>query len=1038
MKYTLLFLIVFIPSSVLAQRVQLIDSQKALSRSAVLSDSGKLDLAIKELLTIPSRDTNYVFAQTKLAEMYKNNNQFDKAIEIADRLLGWKTSYAAEMICTKASAYDKKKEYDKAIAILQEGLKKYPFDIQIRFQIGTAYHNKHDYANAIKAYYDVLEIYPYSSATHLNLGNIAVWFGDKTHAMLSFGMYLSLKETDNAKLSFFENLVSNQLDEEGKGNATKTGKNAFERLDQILQSKIAMDKKFKTEVPVDAATVRQFEMLFQQLNTASQGDDDPWYKFYVPIYAAIRDKKMITPFLNHILSSSSIASVQKWNSKNEKAREAFFTVVREQLTRDRGTIRVPESFELGKTTHAEYSDDNRVQAIGSVTKGQEQGRYFYYHSNGVRSAEGFYDEGKKVKTWSYWRDNGTLSSMESYNDSIVYGFYNDEKKKYRYKAKNEDINGPITFYYRSGIKSEERIHHDGKRDGKGHWYYENGNVKAEFEYANDNTVGPWIDYEMNGKVKARTPYKDGEIDGVREVFWPDGKLKERETYVAGKRDGPAEFFHDNGKLHYKGLYKNDLPVGEWLYYTRNGQLDESRLFNDAGKIDGENPVYFEGVLFCKNINKNGVLIQVAYFDKDGKEYSKSGSPDGTFAVKHYYASGQLLWEGQYKAGFRDGKWTQYYREGNVMTTYNYLDGDFNGEQTDFYRNGKKRVVSTYNKGARNGYVQEFYSNGQLSREGWYVDGQMQQQWIDYFPDGSIANDYYYLNDNIVDTAYTYSVEGKIDSRDFYENGEQIAPKKDSLRVRYFPDGKVFSKLKFIAGEPSGKYELFDEFGAPSTSGNYINGVRYGTWNFVNELGKPDQSAHYMNGTADSTLVNYYEFGSVFNTVQYEAGDRNGLVKFFAPNGQPIVEKKYTDDELIAFRVSEKNGQFGEWRPISAKFSVVAYYANGQKAYEEEYISGTISGQKRIYFPDGKPCKDYSYVDGEIDGPIIDYYPNGKVCMKGQFRIGSREGVFEFFQENGMPFKTINYKFGRKSGPTTLYVKGVKSKEVLYSNDLPVR
>jgi antitoxin component YwqK of YwqJK toxin-antitoxin module len=188
---------------------------------------------------------------------------------------------------------------------------------------------------------------------------------------------------------------------------------------------------------------------------------------------------------------------------------------------------------------------------------------------------------------------------------------------------------------------------------------------------------------------------------------------------------------------------------------------------------------------------------------------------------------------------------------------------------------------------------------------------------------------------------------------------------------------------------------------------------------------------YVYGKLDSTLTAYYDFGGIYFTTEYADGSRNGITRVFAPDGTPILEKRYRDGAIIEVRTTGKNGQFGEWKPFSANINIVAYYPNGTKSYEEEYTAGNLSNARRIYFPDGKLCMEYHYIDGENDGSFVVNYPTGKTCLKGQYRLGEMDGILEVFQENGMPLKTITYKMGSKIGPTTIFKNGVKSKEIIY-------
>ncbi|HMJ70031.1 MAG TPA: hypothetical protein VK508_14095 [Cyclobacteriaceae bacterium] len=1074
----LMVLTTVLTSPLIAQQLPFINSGEVLQRVSVLEDSGKHDLAIKELLTIPRRDTNYVQGQVRLAEIYNSNKQYDEATAVADRVLKRATRFRSTLLGVKATALESKKEYDNAISFLRAALKDYPFDVQLRYQLATSYHNKLDYVNAIKAYYDVLEISPYSSNVHLNLGAISMWTGHKTHAILSYGIYLTLQNTDNVKLSLLENICSNQAESEGAAKERAAGiPNGFEKLDQIIRSKVAMDKKFKTEVPVDAAIVKQFEMLVKQLNTVATDVDDPWVKFYLPVFETLRDRKMMEPFLYHITASSPIEAVKKWNAKNEKTREKFFTVVNEALERDRDDIRIPASLGLGERTHAEYGENNLVSGVGGFSNGKEHGKWIYFSSNSEKIAEGAYENGAKKGEWKYYTNTGAPTTTENLDTGEVTTWYPNGSKEVHYFLKNKEVEGDITFYYPCGSVSERRTHKDGKKYGKGQTFFETGAVKSDFEYADGTLSGAWIDYDVFGSVKGKTQYRHGERHGITETFWSNGKLKDKEDYTEGKTNGISEGYHDNGKLSYKGNNVNDLPVGEWLYYNRYGEQTERRFYDNTGKLDQENVFYHDGTLDYRSVYSNGMITQMISYDKSGNELWKGGSPDGNFDVKHHYPGGQLLSEGKFRKGVRDGKWLQYHRAGMVQATFNYADGKFDGLQEEFFTNGKRKIVSTYKAGEREGYAEEFYSTGVKQREGWYSANKWQQQWLSYHADGTVMEDTYYINDETVDSVFVYSVEGKVATKYFYAsdnrvfqssfNPEQttfstdINIREQAVILKYgngspmakynslcgllngelersYPDGKPYAQFSYVGGRVTGAYKAYDEYGNIEATGHYKAGEPTGIWTYMNVNGSRSMEVPYINGARDSTLVNYYESGGVYFIAEYRNDKRHGLLKYFAPNKDLIVEKMFDDDQLIAFRAVGKNGQFGEWVANRPDMEIVAYYPNGAKALEEKYEHCVITGTKRMWFPDGKLCLEYNYKEGNNEGLSTDYYSNGKICRKAPYHLDVLEGKLEFFKENGMPLLTSEYKLGKKSGVTTLYSNGVKTKEIFYYNELPMK
>lgn len=1065
----------FFTLNALAQQIPLINSGEIINRSIALQDSSKYDIAIKELLSIPKRDTNYVWAQARLAELYNFNKQYPEAIAAADFVLKVPSEFKGAMYNMKARAYEEQKEFDKAIEIVQTALKEYPYSTPLRYWLATSYHNKLDYHNAIKAYFDVLEISPFSSNAHLNLGSIAMWTGHKTQAILSYGVYLALNNTHNAQLQTLEAICSNQAENEGAAK-DRAGANGFEKLDQILRAKIAMDKNFKTEVPIDGSLVKQIEMLVHQLNTVSSSENDPWVGFYVPLYKTLGDRKVVEPFLYHILTSSPIEAVKKWNSKNEKALKVFYDVFNTAIARDRGTVRAPAALGLGAITNAGYDDDNKVNGVGGMVNGKRQGRWIYYFSNSERSAEGQYEDGVKKGEWIYYNNKGIRTATENEDTGEITSWYPNGSREVHYFTKDQQVTGEITFYHPCGSVSERRTHKNGKREGKSQHFYKNGAVKSDLEYLDGKLTNVWIDYDETGKVTARAGYKEGLRHGTRESLWPNGKLKDREIYVDGKFDGASEAYYDNGRLRYKGMNANDVSVGEWLYYDRRGRLIERRFFDDKGERDGENLFYHDGKVYRKDVYTHGVLTASSAYDKSGKEIWAAGSPDGTFDAKRFYPTGELQWEGRFKKGEWDGKWTKYYLAGPVHMVYNFKDGEYDGEQTDYFRNGSTKLTARYKDGSREGYYTEYYNGGAKMREGWYSGGAAQQQWIYYHPDGSITEDLYFLNDKLADSAFVYSVEGKLCDRNFYEAGEMVtsstfysnnlmwqtdARKSESYDLklasgqthtrystkcgmidgtfeRSYPDGSPREKFSYAMGVIDGPYRSYDEMGNVEATGDYISGKQWGTWRSYNRAGKIDQDICLIDGEIDSVLNAYYEHGVLYTTAEFSNGQRNGLHRALAPNGVPIVEKIYDDGQIAAVRTTGKNGQFGEWMPMRSSMNVVAYYAGGAKAYEEKYVNGSLDGNKRIWYPDGKLCLDYNYKDGDSEGPFADYYPNGKVLMKGQYHLDVLTGKFEVFSENGKPLFMANYRLGRKSGQSIVYSNGVRSKEFEYYNNAPVK
>ena len=88
---------------------------------------------------------------------------------------------------------------------------------------------------------------------------------------------------------------------------------------------------------------------------------------------------------------------------------------------------------------------------------------------------------------------------------------------------------------------------ENQRNGKGKEYYENGNVKLEGEYLND---------ELNGKVKK---------------YYENGILKFEGEYLNDNANGLCKGYHTNGNINFEIEYANDIP-GYGRVYDNSGRI----------------------------------------------------------------------------------------------------------------------------------------------------------------------------------------------------------------------------------------------------------------------------------------------------------------------------------------------------------------------------------------------------------------------------------------------------------------------------------
>ncbi len=1060
-------------ATVFAQKIQLINSGEVIENAKTLYDSEKYEIAIKNFLTVPERDTNYVYMLSELALAYTGNKEYDKALETCEKALKNPGSFRAHLLKTEAITLDRKGELDKSIAAFKSAIAKYPFDHSLRYNLGVTYSNNKEYEKAEDCFFQVLSFNPYHAGSHLNLAKMSLNQGLKTHAMMAYGIYLAIRSSDNSQLVMLNNMLGNQVPEEGK--MPVVDKNAAGKIDQILKAKLAMEKSFETKVPIDAFVTRQFEMLFSQLSTLPATSDDRYLNYYLNIYQVINEKNLVEPFLYHLLTSADNPVAKKWRGKNEKSLNSFFDQVNTTLKAKREIVD-GKNFGFTGPINAWYDDNHLLDGMGKKTGEIRQGRWVYFYNNQEKSAEGNYDDkGNKAGPWIYYYNTGIIKSLEDETTGEVTMNFEDGKIQQHFFLKTDLIEGEAKVYYPSGQLQHQYNYTQGKRNGESKTFFTSGKLTSVAPYSMGLYNGEVVFYFENGKVETRTMYKNGKLEGRFIAYHANGKVKTEGINANDQAVGVWKYFYSTGRLEKTGSYTNGFGVGDWTFYDARGRISEKRTLDEQGKFQGEDTYFKNGKKHFVQHYKKDMLIKVVYYDTTGKEIWQGGKSDGTFAVKRFFNTGELFSEGNLKKGVTQGKWKYYKRDGKLFSEYNYTDGQIQGEAIEYHPTGGKKYIFNYVDDKLHGYFQELYPDGTIKQEGWYQNNNREQQWLSYFPNGKVESDYYYLFGEYTGPCLYYSLSGKvasittyknnriIDMQNFDSKGAQKIIKTESKNIvvmeskfannksrfkyelingdyvnainKWFPDGSLFYTYPLMDGNKHGEYKYFDVTGKVLVSGQYLNNLEQGPWQYFTDEGVTSRSGFYLDGETDSVWTYYHPNGKISSTAVFLEKEREGVSKYYTPEGSPMMEKLYSSGDLISFRTRKQGGSWTDWTKFTPDAKIAAHDDAGKIIYEETYKNSLRDGTWRLYYANGNKSYEYQYKDGDYNGPFVVYHANGKVRRKGQYLNDDLDGKIESYNEDGTLRKTEFYQFGNHHGVTTLYTKGVKTKEFTFYDDM---
>ncbi|MCL2131999.1 MAG: hypothetical protein FWH36_06065 [Lentimicrobiaceae bacterium] len=184
----------------------------------------------------------------------------------------------------------------------------------------------------------------------------------------------------------------------------------------------------------------------------------------------------------------------------------------------------------------------------------------------------------------------------------------------------------------------------------------------------------------------------------------------------GKKYGSWEKY-DGKTLLWKGRFYNGEPVGEFIYYHPNKQVE--RILNyypNSPKVS------------CVSFYTNGAKSSEGIFinkEKDGKWL-------------YYNTNGKMVAEENYDKGKKHGKFKLFSKEGVLLEEETWNNNVKEGEFNTYYTTGAPRIKMSYAKGKMHGGFENYYEDGTIWNRGQYKDDFRNGTWTSYNRDGNEA------------------------------------------------------------------------------------------------------------------------------------------------------------------------------------------------------------------------------------------------------------------------------------------------------------
>ncbi|MDT4967444.1 MAG: hypothetical protein QOJ64_2181 [Acidobacteriota bacterium] len=312
------------PTPSTAKQIALID------KGVALHDQGNYDAAISKYEEVLKENPNNVLALHEMAFSYSMKKDYRKALDTAYKGAQFKSQLLHAFYVQIGNNLDLLGEPKKALEVYKAGIKIQP-DALLYFNLAVTYRSLSKPDDAKKALKQAIALNPGHPGSHLLLA--ALWHqgGYSTPSLLAACRFLVLEPSSDRATSALK-LVQDVM----RGGVTagknpneinilmappgKTDEGDFGGIDLVLGLSRAagMTEKNKGKTGMQLQ-VEQFDTLFAimaELSDKSDKNKFTW-KFYVPYFSELKQKKHLEPFVYYINQSEGNEEVKRWLNNNK-------------------------------------------------------------------------------------------------------------------------------------------------------------------------------------------------------------------------------------------------------------------------------------------------------------------------------------------------------------------------------------------------------------------------------------------------------------------------------------------------------------------------------------------------------------------------------------------------------------------------------------------------------------------------------------------------------------------------------------------------
>lgn len=321
------------------------EAEKLVEEGVAYHNKGKYEVAISKYNKALELDKDNLlalieksFSLLSLKKYNESINNCKRAIAVHPKDKALPPAYIAYGI-----ALDSSKRADKSLEIYDEGIKLFPDYYLFHFNKGITLSNLKMNKDALLCLQKSILLNPKHASSHNAIARLSNLYSMRVPSLLAFCRFLALEY--QGKIAK-ENLASMLRIIDGNIQKSKTEPNTIiinpeiaggimtneelqenmftsEEVILTMNAVLGLNKMHKKKMDLKNF-IRSFEALCISLKEKQRGNLGFFWKYYVPYFTEMKDKKWIETFAYIAFSSTQDPEVVEWLKSNKSATDKFF------------------------------------------------------------------------------------------------------------------------------------------------------------------------------------------------------------------------------------------------------------------------------------------------------------------------------------------------------------------------------------------------------------------------------------------------------------------------------------------------------------------------------------------------------------------------------------------------------------------------------------------------------------------------------------------------------------------------------------------